>query len=41
VKAREGQAFIDWLVGPAGQQAIAAFKINGETLFTPSAGAAR
>jgi tungstate transport system substrate-binding protein len=36
VKAREGQAFIDWLIGPEGQRAIGAFKINGEALFTPN-----
>jgi tungstate transport system substrate-binding protein len=38
VKVREGQAFIDWLIGPAGQQAIGAYRINGEALFTPDAG---
>ena len=37
VKAREGQAFIDWLVSPAGQQAIAGYRINGEPLFSPDA----
>jgi tungstate transport system substrate-binding protein len=37
VKAASGQKFIDWLVSPAGQQAIAAYKINGETLFFPNA----
>lgn len=37
VKAREGQAFIDWLVSPAGQQAIADYRINGEPLFIPDA----
>ncbi|MBY0299199.1 MAG: substrate-binding domain-containing protein [Methylobacterium sp.] len=37
VKAREGQAFIDWLVSPAGQQAIAGYRINGEALFMPDA----
>ncbi len=39
VKAKRGQAFIDWLVSPEGQQAIAGFKIGGEQLFFPSAGA--
>ncbi|MEG9526675.1 MAG: extracellular solute-binding protein [Hyphomicrobiales bacterium] len=39
VKAKEGQAFIDWLVSPAGQQAIAGYKVGGEQLFFPSAGA--
>ncbi|CAO4192504.1 ABC transporter substrate-binding protein [Methylorubrum extorquens] len=37
VKVKEGQAFIDWLVSPEGQQAIADYKINGEPLFFPSA----
>ena len=37
VKADLGQEFVDWLVGPEGQQAIAAFKINGEQLFFPNA----
>lgn len=38
VKAREGQAFIDWLVSPEGQQAIADYRIGGEPLFFPDAG---
>lgn len=37
VKQADGQAFIDWLVGPAGQEAIAAFKVNGQQLFFPNA----
>ncbi len=37
VKAMEGQRFIDWLVGPDGQAAIAAFRVNGEPLFFPQA----
>lgn len=37
VKAAEGQAFIDWLTGPEGQAAIAAYKINGQQLFFPNA----
>jgi tungstate transport system substrate-binding protein len=37
VKAKEGQAFIDWLVSPEGQAAIASYKIGGEPLFFPSA----
>ena len=32
-----GQRFIDWLVSPEGQQAIANYKINGEQLFFPNA----
>ncbi len=38
VKARLGQQFIDWLVSPEGQNAIAGYKINGEQLFYPNAG---
>jgi tungstate transport system substrate-binding protein len=37
VKRAEGQAFIDWLVSPAGQAAIADYKIGGEQLFFPNA----
>jgi tungstate transport system substrate-binding protein len=37
VKAEAGQRFIDWLVAPAGQRAIADFKIGGEQLFFPNA----
>lgn len=37
VKAKEGQAFIDWLLGADGQAAIAAYKINGQQLFFPNA----
>ena len=37
VKAKEGQAFIDWLIGPEGQAAIASYKIDGEQLFFPNA----
>jgi tungstate transport system substrate-binding protein len=33
-----GQAFIDWIVSREGQQAIAAYRINGEQLFFPNAG---
>jgi tungstate transport system substrate-binding protein len=36
VKAKEGQAFIDWLIGPEGQAAIASYKIDGEQLFFPN-----
>lgn len=34
---KSGQAFIDWLVSPDGQKAIADFKIGGEQLFYPNA----
>jgi tungstate transport system substrate-binding protein len=37
VKKDLGQQFIDWLVAPAGQQAIADYKIGGEQLFFPNA----
>lgn len=37
VKKEYGQAFIDWLVSPEGQKAIASYKINGEQLFYPNA----
>ena len=37
VKAELGQRFIDWLVSPAGQAAIAGYRINGEQLFFPNA----
>jgi tungstate transport system substrate-binding protein len=37
VKKDLGQAFIDWLVSPEGQKAIADYKINGEQLFYPNA----
>ena len=37
VKAEPGQEFIDWLVGPEGQKAIASYKVGGEQLFFPNA----
>jgi tungstate transport system substrate-binding protein len=37
VKAKEGQAFIDWLLGADGQKAIADFKLDGKQLFFPNA----
>lgn len=37
VKAKEGQAFIDWLTGSEGQAAIAGYKIDGQQLFFPNA----
>jgi tungstate transport system substrate-binding protein len=33
VKAKEGQTFIDWLIGAEGQSAIASYKVNGQQLF--------
>ncbi len=38
VKKDLGQVFVDWVVSPEGQQAIAAYKIDGEQLFFPNAG---
>lgn len=37
VKKELGQAFIDWLVSPEGQKAIADYKINGQQLFFANA----
>ena len=37
VKAELGQQFVDWLISPEGQQAIASYKINDEQLFFPNA----
>jgi len=38
VKKDLAQAFVDWVVSPAGQAAIASYKIGGEQLFFPNAG---
>jgi tungstate transport system substrate-binding protein len=38
VKKDLGQAFVDWIVSPEGQRAIADYKIGGEQLFFPNAG---
>src|SRR5215467_1550919 len=38
VKKDLGQQFIDWLVSPEGQRAIAGYKVNGQQLFYPNAG---
>jgi tungstate transport system substrate-binding protein len=40
VKKELGQAFVDWLISPEGQKAIAEYKIDGEQLFFPNAGQA-
>ena len=37
VKTAEGQQFVDWVTGPAGQAVIASYKIGGEQLFFPNA----
>ena len=39
VKKEWGQAFVDWLISPEGQKAIADYKIDGKQLFFPNAGA--
>jgi tungstate transport system substrate-binding protein len=36
VKAADSQAFIDWLISPEGQQAIAGFQVQGQQLFFPN-----
>lgn len=38
VKKELGQQFIDWLISPDGQRAIAGYQIDGEQLFFPNAG---
>ncbi|HEV2042726.1 MAG TPA: extracellular solute-binding protein [Casimicrobiaceae bacterium] len=38
VKKELGQMFVDWVISPEGQKAIAEYKINGEQLFYPNAG---
>jgi tungstate transport system substrate-binding protein len=40
VKKEMGQAFIDWIVSPEGQKAIADYKIGADQLFFPNAGQA-
>jgi tungstate transport system substrate-binding protein len=37
VKKDLGQSFVDWLVSPEGQKAIADYKVGGEQLFFPNA----
>ena len=41
VKKELGQAFIDWLVSPEGQKAIADYKINGAAAVLPERHASR
>lgn len=36
VRALEGRALIKWITSPEGQNAIGAFKIDGQKLFTPN-----
>jgi tungstate transport system substrate-binding protein len=37
VKKQLGQSFVDWLISPEGQAAIAGYKIDGQQLFFPDA----
>ncbi|MFN5177453.1 extracellular solute-binding protein, partial [Limnohabitans sp.] len=37
VKQAEAQKFVDWLTSPAGQAAIASYRIGGQPLFFPNA----
>ena len=37
VKREWGQAFVDWVIAPEGQHAIAAYKIGGEAVFFANA----
>ena len=37
VKEKQGQAFIDWVLGPEGQSAIRSYQIEGHELFYPNA----
>jgi len=39
VKKEWGQGFVDWLISPEGQKAIANYKIEGKQLFFPNANA--
>ena len=39
VKNAEARKFVDWVISPDGQQAIAAYKVGGEQLFFPNADA--
>lgn len=37
VKKEAGQKFVDWVISPAGQAAIASYRIGGQQLFFPNA----
>jgi tungstate transport system substrate-binding protein len=37
VKQAAGRAFMDWLVSPEGQAAIASYSVGGGQLFVPGA----
>ena len=36
-RSRLARAFIDWILGPAGQSAIADYRLDGQQLFFPNA----
>lgn len=38
VRLPEAQKFVDWLISPPGQAAIAGYRISGQPLFFPNAG---
>ena len=38
VKQELAQTFVDWLISPEGQAAIASYKVDGQQLFFPNAG---
>jgi tungstate transport system substrate-binding protein len=37
LNSKGAQKFVDWVISPAGQQAIADYRIGGEQLFFPNA----
>lgn len=37
INLKSAQAFVDWMLGPEGQQAIAAYQLDGQQLFFPNA----
>ena len=37
VNEKDGQIFIDWMLGQEGQKAISGFQVNGKQLFYPNA----
>ena len=39
VKTADAQKFVDWVISPAGQNSIAGYTVNGQTVFFPNAGA--
>jgi len=38
VKSQDAQKFVEWVLSPAGQAVIAAYRIDGQQLFFPNAG---